>query len=59
MNTMRTKPRKRFVPIGEFIMLLERYNRRNGTRYSYGQAVSLLESGMIPRYEFYLRRTKI
>ena len=44
--------RKRFVPLGEFTYLLERYNRCHGTHYTYGKAVALLECGMIPRFEF-------
>ena len=53
-----TKRRKQLyrdgLSINSFMHLLERYNRRNGTRYSYGQAMMHLSTGIIRKEEFYL-----
>lgn len=42
------------VPLRRFVELVDRYNRRRGTRYTYGQIMLLLESGHIRENEFYI-----
>lgn len=41
------------LSISSFVRLLERYNRQHHTRYTYGQALLHLSSGIIPKEEFY------
>ena len=46
--------RKYVVPINKFVELIERYNRRYGTHYSYGQIQLHLSTGKILETEFYI-----
>ena len=40
------------IPLASFTRALDRYNRRHGTRYSYGQAVLLVDNGIISVKDF-------
>lgn len=40
------------VPLRRFVILLDRYNARRGTEFSYGQAVEALKNGRIDIDEF-------
>lgn len=40
------------IPIKRFVSLLDRYNERHNTRYTYGQAMAALTSGIIDSDEF-------
>ena len=48
------KPKKSYdiISIKRFVYLLDRYNERHNTRYTYGQAMAALASGIIDSDEF-------
>ena len=58
-NYGRKKKRKRkqsrsydIISIKRFVSLLDRYNERHNTRYTYGQAMAALAGGIIDSDEF-------
>lgn len=48
------KPKQSYdiISIKRFVSLLDRYNERHNTRYTYGQAMAALVSGIIDSDEF-------
>ena len=42
------------LPVEKFVKLVDRYNRRYGTRFSYGQIMLKLQNGQILQNEFYI-----
>ena len=41
------------MPVRKFVILLDRYNEKHKTKYTYGQAMQCLADGTIDEKEFY------